>query len=50
LQIFYDYVTLKCSEKMSPFEGDGDIEQERTGEVVGVKPDGGAADNWDRTG
>jgi len=34
-----------CSEKMSPYEGDGDIEQERTEEVIGVKSSGDGADD-----
>ena len=29
-----------CSEKMSPHEGDGGIEQERAEEVSGVEPGG----------
>ncbi len=29
---------------MSPYEGDGDIEQERTEEVDGIKPSGDGAD------
>jgi hypothetical protein len=38
--MFYDFVTPDCSEKMSPYEGDGDIEQERTEEVASVKSSG----------
>ncbi|GAI54615.1 unnamed protein product [marine sediment metagenome] len=40
----------KCSEKMSPYEGDGDIEQERTEEVVGVKSSGNGQDDWEGGG
>ncbi len=29
---------------MSPYEGEGDIEQERAEEIGGVKPDGGRRD------
>jgi hypothetical protein len=29
---------LNCSEKMSPYEREGDIEQERAEEIDGVKP------------
>jgi len=39
-----------CSEKMSPYEGDGDIEQERTEEVDGVKPSSGGQDDWEGGG
>ena len=39
-----------CSEKMSPYEGDGDIEQERTEKVVGVKSSGDGQDDWERGG
>jgi len=31
---------LNCSEKMSPYEGDSDIDKERTGEVGSVEPGG----------
>jgi len=37
-----------CSEKMSPYEGDGDIEQERTEEVDGVNSGGDGQDDWER--
>ena len=40
----------KCSEKMSPYEGDGDIEQERTDEVGGVKSSGDGQDDWEGGG
>jgi len=35
--MFYDFVTPNCSGKMSPYEREGDIEQERTEEIDGVK-------------
>jgi len=31
---------VNCSEKMSPYEREGDIEQERAEEINGVKPGG----------
>ena len=31
---------VNCSEKMSPYEREGDIEQERAEEIDGVKPGG----------
>jgi hypothetical protein len=31
---------INCSEKMSPYEREGDIEQERAEEIDGVKPGG----------
>ncbi len=34
------------SEKMSLYEGDGDIEQERAEEVGGIKPSGEGPDDW----
>ena len=36
----------KCSVKMSPYEGDGDIEQEGTEAVNSVKPGGDRQSNW----
>jgi len=35
----------KCSVNMSPYEGDGDIEQERTEEVDGIKSGGDGEDD-----
>ena len=35
---------FNCSVKMSPYEGDGDIEQEGAEEVNGVEPGGGGVD------
>ena len=34
-----------CPEKMSPYEGDGDVEQERTKEAGGVKSSGDGQDD-----
>jgi hypothetical protein len=34
-----------CSEKMSPYEREGDIEQERAKEIDGVKPGGEGSGN-----
>ena len=39
-----------CSGKMSPYEGDGNIEQKRTEEVGGVKPSGDGRDDWEGGG
>ena len=35
---------VKCSGKMSPYEGDGDIEQEGTEEANGLEQDGRGVD------
>jgi len=35
-----------CSEKMSPYGGDGDVKQERTKEAGGVKSSGDGQDDW----
>ena len=35
----------KCSMKMSSYEGDGDIEQERAEEIDGVEPSGDGEDD-----
>ena len=35
----------KCSMKMSPYEGDGDIEQERAEEVDGIESSGDGQDD-----
>ena len=36
----------KCSEKMSPYERVGDIEQERAKEVDGIKSSRDGQDSW----
>ena len=40
----------KSSEKMSPYEGDSDIEQGRTEEIGGVKSSGGGQADWEGGG
>jgi hypothetical protein len=37
---------VNCSEKMSPYEREDDIEQERAEEIDGAKPSGDGYGDW----
>ena len=37
---------VNCSEKMSPYKREGDIEQKGAEEIDGIKPDGDGYSDW----